>query len=435
MRKTSKFLSVVAFASISFLALNSFANGDECIDGFVRYSGNASKISADLSSFQKATPLVNGGIAPGSKILNQKYAEICWAYGFNELVDQNLHTNTGVTLETSPDHNGFWHFYFQIKEHPMYFAKLAGRVKRGEISLEEASLEAVLMMRLRPNSRAAAQAEFVVHSGSDEPTALNEAKLIGLVPQTLFDRPITSNNQALTLVASLKDLVGSILNAPNRTSIFNGVDSDGINTPLYQLMTDKLSPVLNASSANKHLPYRPNDQFVHTDGNSYTPLSFMKSVAQFDPNSFVDVQMTSANQKLLESAIQASLTLPKPIPVPVGFAIYNQQGFQSSGVASSDLVLQGQVKLAGGHLVLIENTRTLDAAFAGAVFKNSWDLQGLDANGNQPSNPSLSGYNGITPGYLLYTILQHEPPDFLFHISVVNQNSPFSALLKNQQNN
>ncbi len=430
MIRTQKRLFVATLLALQFSGINSFATSSQCISSFVQTAPAAVGIPADLSIFKAATPLKNGGIAPGSKILNQKCSSICWAYGLNELVDQMLLTNTGVAIETSPDHNGFWHFYFQIQNHASYFTRLANKIQSGQISLEDATREAINLMKMRPFSKAAADAGFVVHSGSNEPTALNEAKVIGIVPTALYDRPIVTPEQADDLDASLKNLVSSILSSPVRKTMFGNADADGINTPLFQLMTQKLSPVLNAASTNGRNPYRPNDTFIHTDGKTYTPITFMKSVAQFDPDDFVDVHMTAANQAMVQNAVVASLSLPKPIPVPIGFAIFNQEAFQKSGVASSDIVSKGPVELAGGHLTLIENVRVSGSSFVGVIFKNSWGPQGLNANGTPTLDPNQSGYNGITSGYLKYTIQQDVGPDFLFHISVVNPNSQYSPLLQ-----
>ena len=147
MIRTQKLLFVVTLVALQFSGLNSFATSSQCISSFVQTAPAAVGIPADLSIFKAATPLKNGGIAPGSKILNQKCSSICWAYGLNELVDQMLLTNTGVAIETSPDHNGFWHFYFQIQNHASYFTRLANRIQSGQISLEDATREAINLMK------------------------------------------------------------------------------------------------------------------------------------------------------------------------------------------------------------------------------------------------------------------------------------------------
>ena len=429
MRRTTK-LVVAALLSVQFATSSSYAGRNECV---AQFTGTLplSKLAADFKSFMQATPYVDGGVAPDSPIYNQGRAEICWSYTLKELVRQTLFKITGgkVTAEISPDHNGFWHFYFQIKQHPAYFAKLRERVAAG-MSIADATAEAVALIRDRNNSKAQREAGFVIESGSDEPTALNEAKLIGMVPQEIFNRPITGDQQAADLVAALNNLVSDVIHAsPQQIGSVN--KADGISDGLYSMLVSRVMPVLNENSSSKANALRPNDTFVHTDGNTYTPLSFMTHFAQFDPTAYVDIRMTANNQTMIYAAIQASLDAG--LAIPVGWAVYQQKALEASGVADVDDLQQAPVALNGGHATIIENMKTIGGTIIGFIFKNSWGLIGLTSNGVQSTVVSLLGYFGITPGYLQYGLADGNPPDFLFHSSIVNANSPFAPLLKQVQ--
>ncbi len=432
MKRIAKLLSLSALITVQIIGQYSFAGRLECRDIFAKSSRAAVGIGPDLATYEGAKPLVDGGLQPNPPVDDQCDAEICWAHGEAKLAAQKKYKESGKFIPLAPDHSGFWHFYYQVSDHGSYFTRLANRINNPDvskrISLQQAVDQAVLVMTLRPKSRTATEVGFSVESGSNMPDALSEASKVGMVPFEMYDRPITTIDQADALTKSLKDLVTVILTtpAPARKAMFGQKDADGVNTPLYNLMTDKLAPVLNVSSANKHLPYRPNDKFIF-EGQEYTPLTFMIQQMNFHPEEYPDIQMTAENASLIYEAINASI-VEFEIPVLIGFAIYNQAGFESSGVASADLVQTKPIVLAGGHLTEIINSRISQNFFA-AVFENSWSEQGRDANGAKPASPAVSGYNGITQGNMAYATQQGEPPDFTFHQSVL-ADPRFASLLK-----
>lgn len=443
MQRTAKLLSLSAFLTVQILGQSVFAVGPQCANvfrsgdeqvmhrGAIQFSTGASGTTADVLRLKAAKPLVDGGIYSEEPILNQECVGFCWAYGFAELA-QDM---SGGSTIFSPEHSGFWHFYFQIAQHPAYFTNLINRIQSSDplkkMTLEQATDEAILMLSLRPHSRTAAAAKFVVDEGSDEPTALTEAKIVGIIPAQIYSRPIATPDQANQLSLGLKSLVKAILLTKNRSS-FSQKDADGINTPLYQLMVQEIGPAFNAASKDNHAPYRPNEQFTLPDGSTHTPLSYMSDVAKFNPEDWVDVQMTLANIDLVQDAMRTSLTLKHPIPVPTGFAIFgDQQQFQTEGFLSRKFLAGA---LIGGHLTLSKNQLVDGNGVVADMEMNSWGPQGLTANGTVSSDSTQIGFDGLTVDYLKGTILKQEPPDALFHKSIL-QMPKYAPLLKDVSKN
>jgi hypothetical protein len=374
---------------------------------------SATEGSSDLSAFDEGKPLVPGGVVH-IPVGNQRFAEICWAYALKELADSLHFRDTGELVLSSPDHSGFWHIYSQIFAHKSYFARLSRRVASGELSMDQATTQAVKMLHSRPGSLNAKAAGFIVEAGSDEPTALSEAVVFGMVPDTLYDRPITSLSETKSLDNTLKSLVKTILTSPDRSSMFGSTDADGINSALYNLIVQDLQPYMKGSGENNHPPYRPGDKFSY-NGQTYTPADFMSRVLNFDPSKFAMVIATQDNQDLVYQAIQDSLTAPKPVPVVMGFLVLNQKQAEKAGIWSENIFVGQQPQLAGGHDVLIVNAKVDDKGqLLGHIFQNSWGPQGLDANGNQATSAAQAGYNAVTVGYNNFLLGIQQGSDFVF---------------------
>ena len=301
--------------------------------------------------------------------------------------------------------------------------------------METALTEAVKMLRSRASSGARKETKFQVDPGNEEPIALFEAKTIGFAPQAIFDRPIKTAAQAKQLTAALADVVKTLLAESDKAPFFDGTDTDGINTPLYQLMASKLAPLMKGSSGNNHLPYRPNDKFDYKDPvtgeiTQYTPIEFMEKILKFNPDDYVMVTTTEENKELVYEAIHDSLTASIPIPILMGFAVFNQKLGEEQMVWSED-TLTGSVPatLDGGHEVLILNGKINGVEVVGHIFLNSWGFQGFDVNGRPSKDPTVTGFNGITIKYHNLALQQKEASEFVFPKSFLQQ-AKYAALLK-----
>ncbi len=429
MRRTTKLLSVTALLTMQFATISAFANGPMCIAA-VTGSLPSTTMKPDLQTFMQGTPLLKGGVDPGSPIFNQRMGEICWSYALKRIVMGWTIKLTGKPDYIAPDHNAFWHNFDQITSHPRYFAEIRKKVAAG-MSIDDAVNMIVKLMKENTSTAEKAAAGFVVEQGSDEPTALTEALKYGMSPAELFDRPITSLQQAADLDAALKRVVAQVISSPH-TSLGNN-DSFGISNNLYNLFVKEVVPVLNASVAPTQNgqpplnPIRPGQTFTLADGSTHTTSTYMTDYLKMNPKDWNDVRQTSSNLDLIHQAIEASLKAN--FEVAVGWPVFNQKQLEQINAASTD-ILQGQVVLAGGHATVITNQRKIQAQYVGNVMANSWGPQGTDADGNPTGNPEDSGYDIITPGYLIYGLQSGNPSDFLFHNSIVNANSPFASLLK-----
>lgn len=151
----------------------------------------------------------------------------------------------------------------------------------------------------------------------------------------------------------------------------------------------------------------------------------MTQVMQFDPSQWVQVTMTEQNKPAVLKAIKDSLTGPNPAPVPIGFAVYDQQAAQQAPYTwSADLLkANGQPQLDGGHEILIVNGRTDSSGnVIGVTAQNSWGTGiGNDVNGNPTNVAANSGFFNITTPYLDYTV-PNDAPDFVFSKALVNGN-------------
>jgi hypothetical protein len=373
----------------------------------------------DLALFNSASPLVPGGIFH-VPVENQTCRSICWSFTLNEHADAESKKVTGTLNLTTPDHNGYWHLYFEIFNHKQYFNKLAAKVASGKISEADAITEAERMLRSRPGSRDAQQAGYTLDPGSDESIALTEAKIVGFVPASLFSLPLNTPAQAQNFQKGLNSLLKSILANPRQLQQYSTTDADGINTPLYNLLNQNLQPYLSAGGST-HPPYRPNDTFT-VNGATYTPVTYMTQQMKFDPDAWSMVNLTAQNAPLIRQAIHDSLTGSNPTGVPVGFGLYNQAAFEQGGVLSTDLFATTAPVLAGGHETLIVNGKVdANAQVQGDIFQNSWGAQGLDIDGAQPASPDQSGFNGMTLDYIDFTVQQGEPPQYLFSKTLLSQ--------------
>lgn len=382
----------------------------------------------DLRAFQDAPVIAKGGVTHGP-ICNQQGAEICWAYTENEFASALLLKNTGKLIQTSPDHSGFWHLYSQVYNNSKYFLNLSERVNQKKISLKTAIAEAKRFLRGRKGFRATPNSGFEIQPGSNEAIALNESANFGMVPNTTFDHPITTPEQGQAFSTALTKLVTTIIKSPNKTSLFGAADADGVNTPLYQLMTQNLQPFYEGSgTGSTHLPYRPSDTFTY-NGNQYTPGTFMTQVMKFDPSQWSQVTLTNKNQTALMQAVHESLAGADPVPVPIGFAVYNQQAAQQAPFTwSVDLFNGQQPHLDGGHEIMIVNGRTDSSGkLIGVTAQNSWGTGiGNDANGNPTNVAADSGFFNITTPYLNFTA-QKDPPDFVLKKSMVGASTGLQA--------
>jgi hypothetical protein len=178
---------------------------------------------------------IRGGVKPWSKgkVRNQFDEEICWSYTLNEFADKGGKNNS------SPEHNGFWHIYFQFSKHQQYFDQLRKKVRSGKISKRDAIKEVNLMFRLRKGSATARKAGFVVDAGSDETTALLEAGNIGFVDNSLFDHKLRTAKQANDFQAQLSKLITQFLSNDTKLKTYQVTDKYGINDDLYDLLVER----------------------------------------------------------------------------------------------------------------------------------------------------------------------------------------------------
>jgi hypothetical protein len=386
-------------------------------------------VQGDLNAFNEAVPVIPNGVVD-YPVQDQQCADDCWAWGENGLATAMHQKATGNVVLSSADHSAFWHYYFQIFYHGNYYESLSKKVHAGKMTLQQAVDEAILMMHTLPGSTTARAAGYTLQPGSVESTALWETQKVGLMPASVYSHPITTVKESSALTASLKGLIAQVITNPGQMAQFKTMDPDGINTPLYNLCVKELAPYFQGASAD-HPPFRPGDTFVW-NGSNYTPLSWMANGIGFDPTAWTMVTKTPQNAALIEQAIQESLKAQ--IPVPIGFMIYNQLAAQKAGTWSMDLFANGtKPVLAGGHEVIISNAKAVGVPTGpvqGKVIRNSWGLQGLDANGAQPASPALSGYNGITQAYENFTLQQGEPSNFVFSNAFIAANPQFKTLLQ-----
>ena len=406
----------------------------------------------DLAAFLSGTPILEDGVAPWSSlpVRNQRFAEICWSYSLNEFVDGNAKQVAGNNAITSADHNGFWHLYSEFFNHKAYFDQLRKKVAKGKISKRKAIEQVNLMLRLRKGSTlrkkfgyvmdppkvekaskskgAASKGPPEVIVGSNESTALMEAPWVGFVPDKNFDHAIKTEKQGNDFQTALNKLIGTFLSDKSKLSEYTTTAADGINDDLYDLMVQNLKSFYGGSS--DHPPYRPNDTFT-VGGKSYTPLTYMKEVLNFDPTDYVEVTMTEKNQDAWLAAVNHTMTqkgAKNPKAVPIGIPVYNQPLAEKQGVFSLNTL---QKQAIGGHEILMINLMgDSNGDPNSAISRNSWgEHTGLTIDGKDPKKGSPGGDYGITYPYLIAVTKLGEPPSIMIPKALLSL-PQFSALKK-----
>lgn len=378
------------------------------------------------SSFGKV--LVKGGV-PHPPARNQRYAEICWSYTLNGLAESELIKNTGEFVHLSPDHNGFWNVYFQIKNHLAYFTELNAKIAampKGEQS--EAKIKAIEEFYGALKSKKTVNLKlWQPNMGSREPLAIKQVATVGFVPDKLFDAAMKNQPAETDLETAVKDFIGKYLLDEDKVHSFEGKNAeDGINDGLFKALSKQLSPAMGSK------PLRPGETFVY-DNKEYTPITFMREKMGFNPDDWVSIVATPETHDLALKALTESLK--RGHAVPIGFPIFmdkiNGEGppmmyrAEKAGLFSPIYCNNGVCKVVdGGHEVLAVNGRIQPkkTQVSTTIVKNSWGETGRDVNGEvvPETEEDKRGYYFFTADYLGNSFKVHDNWDLVIHKDVAN---------------
>jgi hypothetical protein len=343
-----------------------------------------------------------GTPVPHSPARDQKSIGFCWAYTLTGLIEgERLRSGATPAVHVSGEYIGFYHMYFQIKNHIGWFRKLAKRIKEGGLEHSDGSIEDVYERIYVRNHF------FTPDEANEESRALIELGLVGVVPQNVYSETYNDDQDA-ALTARLKKFIKENLFDEAKLDVYDQGGADTINETLLK----------EFSAAFGSKPPRPTDTFTYR-GQTYTPRQFLNQYLQFEPDDFVEITATKATHARDIGLVHE--LLQKGISVPIGFTIFKDK--DSKGVAIDDNIVTTGVftsavcpndhctKEDTGHEVLAVNwLENAAGTLTGLIVKNSWGKTGFSDKGKNTATAGDKGFYIIDSDYLLNSITGSNDP-------------------------
>jgi len=339
---------------------------------------------------------------PHSPARDQKSIGFCWAYTLTGLIEgERLREGTSPVVHVSGEYIGFYHMYFQIKNHIGWFRTLIKRMKDGGVQHPDGSVEdAYERIYVRNHF-------FTPDEANEESRALVELSLVGAVPQSVYSQTWNDDQEA-KLAARLKKFIKENLFDEGKLDIYDQGGPDTINETLLK----------EFSTAFGSKPPRPTDTFDYR-GQTYTPTQFLSRYLAFNPDNYVEVTATKSTHARDLSLVHE--LLQKGISVPVGFTVFKDKNSKGQAVdddltdtglfTSSDCPNGHCTKEDAGHEVLAVNwLENASGAMTGLIVKNSWGKTGFNDKGKNTLTVGDKGFYIIDSDYLLNSITGSKDP-------------------------
>jgi hypothetical protein len=441
--KNLKFVCGILFLS---LGVSGFVRAENasCLKKIIAQAPTENPVEAALKRAPKVDSLGELQLKGKNRlvripILNQGPEDLCWSESETELaISEFKKANPKSSVKLSPEYSGFWHVYFQMKNHLEYFNKIAKKVAKLPPSeraqaIQELSQESLRLMK-QPSRYVEKTLSWAPSQGSDEAIAMGEADAVGMMPHEAFNGVRKTMSAENSFENAIQRFVSENFFDPAKLKSYESVAADGINDPLYKQLSAKLKPQLGAK------PPRPHDPFLYNN-KTYTPLTFMKEHLKFNPNDFKVFSATPATHKLMLEAISDSLA--RGYRVPIGMPIFadvvpgTEVNFQMlaehTGIFSPELCPGGKcAEIGGGHEIVITNEIKKNGKTTALVDENSWNLVGRAADGRMTKFRNKRGYDLITEDYLVQGMKAGFPYDITIPKEVAELKK-YASLLKERR--